>query len=320
MDEIFRLRRYYRNLGGGGLVVYSAWAAIAFFVALTDLEIRHRLGAAAVMGGVPLVMGGMSFWLLLAYRRAALTIRGEHVVDRGVVWSSEIDLAEVTEARWRLRPVGGSILLRSPSARVSIGFAGYTNEERDRMIRHLRSVLRPDVQTGWNLFIYKHPFLKPPSSRLEPGPDEILMSRSRWDRYLWPALAVAGVTGTMAWRCTGELRFLLGPLPVLLGLWAFLRFSTPAEGMVARKFSTSRDRDLVHFLGFYLLWLLVGVAGWYASIALGPEWTPSNVVLVVGAALWLGVFLFQGVLLDRRKSRRDHEAAEQAAAARDQQG
>ncbi len=101
LDASFRLRRWYRNLGLGGVIGYAAWAVIDAIVVATDTKIVDRVAAAALLVGVPVFMTGVSVWLLLAYLRETLTIRGTRIISRGVIRTREIDLTQVTDARWR---------------------------------------------------------------------------------------------------------------------------------------------------------------------------------------------------------------------------
>jgi hypothetical protein len=319
VDATFRLRRYCRNLGLGCALGFLAWAALAVFMALTAPEIRYRLAAIAVMGGIPLFMAGMSVWVLVAYWRAALTIQGTRVVTRGIFRSREISLLEVTEARWRTESAGGSVVLRNESARLSVEFGYYEADESSGIVHHLRSVLRPDVQTGWNLFAYKTALLEPRSARMKPGPDEVLLRRDRWDRYLVPSLVMASFAGIAAWRIAGESLFLAGPLFPLVG-WALIRATTPADGMVAKKLSTLANPDTARILGFLLVWFLVGVAGVIVHEVFRPGLAHPDAFMIVGGAMWLVILLFEAGLQDRRQACRDREAADLAAKARGEAG
>ncbi len=131
MDATFRLRRWYRNFGLAGVVGYAAWAVLGAFVVATDSKIVHTVAAAALIVGVPLFMTGISIWILLAYRRETLTIRGTRIISRGVIRCHEIDLTQVTAARWRPGArEGGTIALRTESARIVIHLENYETEGR----------------------------------------------------------------------------------------------------------------------------------------------------------------------------------------------
>jgi hypothetical protein len=273
-----------------------------------------------MMGGIPLIMAGLSLWTLMAHWRAELTIQGTRVAAQGIVRFREIGLLDVTEARWRTRPVGGSVVLRSESTRLSVEFGNYETEESARIVQHLRSVLSPEVQTGWNLFAYKTALLEPRSVRMKPDPDEVLRRRERWDRYLAPTLVVTGLAGIAAWRIAGESLFLLAaPLFPLIG-WALMRATTPADGMVAKKLSSFANRDTTRFLGFLLLWFLTGVAGVIAHDVFRPRLVHPDAIMIVGCAIWVVILLFEAGLQDQREARRDREAADLAAKARGEAG
>jgi hypothetical protein len=315
MDETFRLRRSYRNQGLGFLLGFLAWAAVNLYVLRTDATIPHSVALAFLFLGVPLSMAGLSALMLVAYWQARLIIHDGLVTDRGVFREKSINLRDVTEARWRVHQDGGSVVLRTGSARVVITFGNYEAAERERIIVYLRSALPPEIQVGWNLYAYKvEPFESRPP-RTEPGPDEVLLGRNRWDRYLLPAFAMIGLAASVAWWFTGELR----PFTVLLlpvGLWAYLRFNTPAEGMVVHKLSASFSPDEVQFYRFTLLWVLVAVAGLVLNGYLRRGGEPFDTIVIVGLVAWFGVFLYKVYLLDRRTARRDREAADLAAKTR----
>jgi hypothetical protein len=316
LDATFRLRRWYRNLGLAGVIGYAAWAVLGAFVVATDSKIVHPVAAAALMVGVPLFMTGVSVWVLLAYRLEMLTIRGTRIISRGVIRCREIDLTQVTAARWRPGGrEGGIIALRTELARIVIHLENYETEERAVIVQHLRSVLCPEVQAGWNLFAYKTALLEPRSVRMKPGPREILFRRQRWDRYLLPSLVVAALGGIVAWKILGQAAFLAAPF-FPLAAWALMRATTPAEGRIAKKLSSIIKSDTDRFLPFLLVWFFVAVAGVIAHGVFRPGQTDLDVFTIAGGAVWFAVLLFEAGRTDRRQRRRDREAADLAAKAR----
>ncbi len=101
LDATFRLRRTFRNQGLGFLPLFLAWCALNIYVFGTDPKIPHRVAMVSFGASVPLFMAGLSGWMLAAYWREELEIHGERVSWRGVVRTKDIDLRDVTEARWR---------------------------------------------------------------------------------------------------------------------------------------------------------------------------------------------------------------------------
>ena len=130
LDVAFRFQRGYRNQGLGGVSGFPIWGVLAVFAVPAGPDLLRRLAAVAFMGGVPLFMTGLSLWMVLAYWRGELRIRGTRLVCRGVIKGQEIDLTQVTDAvatrraGWRsnraARRVGG----------IAIDFQNYEIEQR----------------------------------------------------------------------------------------------------------------------------------------------------------------------------------------------
>lgn len=312
MDATFRQRRPLRNQALACISGFAAWGLLGLGVTLADGRGAGNFWAMlALMAGFPLVMAMLSLWGLAAYHRRELRVRGDRLVSVGVARSREIDLRGVTHARWLVRP-GGALVLRDGAGRLAINFAEYEDEDRIRIIDHLRSALPRDVQDNWNLFAYTiaDRLRRPPVRK--PGPDEVLVHRGYWSRYFAPLSAAACAICGAAWWFTGEWGVLAGMLFVP-GLWVLAHWSTPAEGQVMTKIGA----DLQFFpLGFLLAWLLIAIAGMAAHRALWPRQEEVDVPLVAGGAAWLAILLFRMHLADRRRSRQMREAADLAAKAR----
>jgi hypothetical protein len=311
-NATFRPKRLYLYLGLGGVIGYPAWAVIGIWIDLTEPCVPHRGISLAIMCGIPAAMGVLSAYLLAAYCRERLTIQGNQITIQGVFRRVEIGLRDVTEARWRLGPEGGSVVLKTATTRVPIDFGTYERDEKVQIIDHLRSVIAPGVQTNWNLFDYKitAPLREP--KRTKPGPGEVLLRRNRWDRYLVPGVVSAAVVVVVVWWIMGELRFLAAPVfPVLF--WLMMRTLTPAEGMIAQKLSFSMSTELSRLILFLLLWGLVAFGGVMTVEALRPRLGHPDTVLGIGMVVWFSVLFFEAFRSDRRSSRRDREAAGLAA-------
>lgn len=307
MDATFRLKRSFRNQAAACSLAFAAWCIFTVCVSLAD----PRWAWLAFMASVPLLMLGLSLWSLAAYYRHELRIDGDRLVSLGVIRPAEIDLRDVREARWRTWPIGGSLALRGESGRLVINLPEYEAEDRARIIDLLRSALPLEVQAGWNLFAYKiADRLRLPEVR-KPGPDEVLVRRGDCSRYFAPLSAAVCLISIATWWLTGD-RGILGAPPFVLGLWAWVRWSTPSQGMIVSKVTGEDAR----FLRLLLGWTLVAFAGLGAHQAFWPRQEGLDLSLAVGIVVWLGVLLFGVGRADRRKSRRDQEAADLAAKGR----
>ena len=313
MDVTFRLRRSHRDQGIWCLSLFLAWAGLGLFVTLRTPDAPDPLALAALMAGVPLLMAGGAIVMLAAYWREELKIRNERLTFRGIVRRKDIDLRDVTDARWQTS--GSSLALRADSVRHTIHFANYNDDESVWIVHHMRSVLRPEIQSGWNLFAVKSAFLKPKTARLKPGPDEIVIHRDRWNWFFAPSFVLMVPVAIVSWRATGNLVCLLALL-FPIGMWAWIRALTPTEGTVYKKVVSSEHPEVNRFLLFLLLWGIVAVAGVFAHEHYRPGKTQLDAFQIVGAAVWAGVLLVEAGLAVSRQRRRDCEAADRAAKGR----
>lgn len=312
MDATFRQKRSLRNLALACIFGFMAWSLFGLGVVLADDRGAGNFPAMlALMAGFPLVMAMFSLWGLVAYHRCELQVRGDRLISVGVARSREMDLRDVTRARWLVRP-GGGLALRNGAGRLMINLAEYEDEDRAWIIDHLRSALPRDVQENWNLFAYTVvDRLRRPAVR-KPGPDEVLVHRRYWSRYFAPLSAAACVICTATWWFTGEWAILAGML-FAPGLWALVYWSTPAEGQVVTKIGA----DLRSFpFRFLLAWLLVAIAGLALHQALRPRQEVADIPLIAVCVAWFAVLIFRMHLADRRRSRQVREAADLAAKAR----
>ena len=161
MDVPFRLKRSLRNLGIFATPMFLAWTALTVWMAFHDPDVAHPY-AYASMASIPLFMAGLGVWILLAYYREELWIRDNRVTARGVMSEKDFDLRDVNSARWR--GSGHSVVLRTNSDKLTIYLTNYEAEDRERIVRLLHVSLPREVQTDWNLFVYKTDFGKPLSS------------------------------------------------------------------------------------------------------------------------------------------------------------
>ncbi|AMV40384.1 hypothetical protein VT85_23335 [Planctomyces sp. SH-PL62] len=262
-------------------------------------------------------MAGLSAWMLLDYHRGSLTFQGSRVVSQGVVRRVEIDLADAVEARWRIHPVGGSLVVRDPATRLVVNFAELGRDQRHAIVARLREAIRPEIQSDWDLFAYKTRFGEGGKPRAVPGPGEILATRARWTRIFAPALVASAAVAAVAWWWTRH-PSVFAVVPVVAGMWSLFRAMTPAEGKVEREISWRSDPDLMGPLAFFPAWGVVGAVGIFAFNRLWPRPAHPKALAIVGCVAWFGILLLTAHRLDRRQARRDREAAERAAREREE--
>ena len=313
MNATFRLRRTYRTEGLIGLP-----ACLALFGLFLLFGASHsRLVEVAFIGSVPLFMAGFSAWTLLAFWRHELSIVDECLTLRGVLRAKTIDLGEVVEARWRVCRQVGSVVLKTESVRLGIDLRDYESEEQDQIVGCLRTSLRPEVQVGWNLFAFKTERWLERSRRSKPGPDEVLVRRDHYDRYLWPSVVLTALAGIITACMTANPGYLGLPLGPLV-LWGLFRALTPAKGIIETKLTLPRTPETAQIVGFLAIWFLlafvgVGVYGFMESRLAHPE-----AALIVGALAWVSVLFGKGFRLERRRARQAQEAADLASKGRNE--
>jgi hypothetical protein len=315
MNATFRLRRSYRNEGLGFLPFFLAWFGLIVYLFGNESTFGPRFGMMVFMGIVPLFMAGLAVWSVLAYFRADLTILDNLVTYRGVLREKTIDLRDVIHARWRISQQVGSVVLKTGSVRLVINFHNYEAEEQEQIVGFLRSVLRPENQVGWNLFAYKTEKSLKRSRRIKAGPDDILVKRDRYDRYLWPSLVPASLAGIITGWMTANPAWLGLPLGPIV-MWAWFRALIPAEGTIETKLSMPKDPETIRTVGFLAIWFLlafvgVGVYGYFE-----PRMAHPDAILIGGVLAWVVVLFVEGFRLECRQARRTQEAADLAAKGR----
>ena len=309
------------------------FTAAAVYGALNDPNVSKRV-MFHLFGLFGAFMTLNMFWELLFYSRETLTVQGDRLVYRGVVRVVEIDLQDVTEARWlsggagvlilRTRPmlrlkrrllgIGRSVLRPSVS-KINLVFEKYEVPERESLVRYFHAALPPDVQKGWNMFAYKVTTGEPKPEPRKPGPGVVLFLRNRWDRWFLPLTLGVFLIGVLDSGMQREVRFLLPTLAPLFS-WIVMRATTPAEGKIVPRLSRNFDPEVIPFLVFASLWLIAGGV----AILLINHWQPNqaglNAPTIVASVIWVTVFMVEVELADRRRRRRTRERADLAAKAR----
>ncbi|QDT43708.1 hypothetical protein Pan241w_38100 [Gimesia alba] len=304
VSRTFRPRKHYRNQGIGFLLFFVTVGIASVYAMWVDTPPDRRMYLMVFVGLFWSFWAGGSLWMLLAYKYESLTIREETVIQQGVLFSKELDLSRIKQVRWKLIQ-GGGITLLSLTDKMKIYLDNFEREERLWLIHYFQHRLSESVQEGWELFC--HRIAVPlqeynPDVVQTPAPDEVLLTRKRWDWYLIPTILIFTVGATLAtWKFQLP-NLLVGPV-IPLVLWLMLRYSTPKRGMVSKRISS--QTYLKSMLIFEAWWLSVGLIGYglFQLIVLPAPWN-----LVAGYSLagaWFLGLLWKAHRVDCLKNKQD---------------
>lgn len=145
--RVYRLGRFYLILGGIGFVGYTIGAAMTL---VQKVEPPHTEAQYVLLAAIPAAFALLSLWIAAAYFRERLVVSGDGLTQRRVFGGTELEFAEVTQARWRCARSPLTLKLRAGKRRVRIDFGNFTGAEQRELITLLRGKLSLDVQQGWN--------------------------------------------------------------------------------------------------------------------------------------------------------------------------
>jgi len=309
--RVFRVRKHYRNVGIVGLLFFSA-VGIASVWAIWGLGPPDRRAFAVWFASFPALFwgcfSGLSLWILLAYWRENLELADGQVVTQGVIRRRQLLLNSVTDARWK-HMKSGAIRLRTMTERLTIYFDNFEPTERLWLIYVLRSLLPATAQRNWELFCLRIAIplrdRDAPGNRL-PGPDEVTLSRSRWNCYFIPAILLSAVIGSVAYWKYGQPRVLVAPLMPTL-LWLLLRYGTPRQGLVVKRMGTAPGES--RFLFFLVWWFCLAVVGMLLYQFFKPPIPYAAAIAVTGGIIWFGGLLLRATQFDRQRQQGELEGA-----------
>jgi hypothetical protein len=150
----FRVRRYYLVVGVVCAVFFAAMGIVSTVAALWNIDgsfARPKL-AALIFGifwsGFTLLAG----WVIAAYFRERLYFGKAGVVQHGIFRTRTLQIEEVHQIKWRPWPIGGSVVIRTPSEKATIHFDNFSKDEREDLIRFLRESFAVEIQENWSRF------------------------------------------------------------------------------------------------------------------------------------------------------------------------
>lgn len=256
--RVFRPPKDYRNGGLFSLIFFTligiAWCSLMIMATPPDRHIFVILFT-VTLWSLPAIL---SCWMLLKYRKVSLTIESGTITVQRIFSRKVLDIAEVQKVCWRLFPMGLRVYT-TPRETVSFTVSHFSREDQVWLIRYFRQVFPEAIQENWPLYCLhvanrfrpeKHTVVPPP------GPDEILITRQRYDRILIPLILVSTVAGIVAVFTHHD--FTLFILPVLcLMFWFMFKIVTPREGQIQKRLIADKEnRGLFVLMGCWGVLLL----------------------------------------------------------------
>ena len=282
MPREFRVSTDVRNLGIAGVVFFAMQLGFSQAAAPPETRSLVRIALAAFWG----------FWIvgsideLVYYARFRLTVDGTRLTIRKRLRAQEIDLSAVTSARWshmhpQVRFCDGHTCIR-------LAFESVCPEDRLPLIRLLREAIPQAAQRDWDIFCHRVALSWQRDALGVDAPrplrdDEILLTRSSWDRLFGLCMAIVAVAAAVAIWLTASWRPLLAILQVTL-IWLAIRTSCSQRGQRWHRITKSRD---IPFLGFLLAWAIV--CGGAVSVV--HHFLASDIVPWIGLGISMVVLL-----------------------------
>jgi hypothetical protein len=275
MNDVFRLRKYHRNLAVVGLLLFVGLAGAFAYLGASEGNAFVAVGIGCFWG----CWAGLAVWTLLAYCRESLCFRDSTVIHQGVFRTTSIKLRDLVDLQWR---TPGTIVLRSKSEKIKVHLDKFEAEQRQRLIRRLQLSVPRSLQRDWDQFCYEVaiPLLRR-SVEHPLREDEFLLTRWRIDRVFIPSIILVAAIGTgIAWHFQAA-RWLLMPAP-FVALWLFLRMVIPAKG---RRYLDRGRLDNRFFLGL-AIWGAVGIIAGYLFDVFQHHLPYPSWWALLGVLLW----------------------------------
>jgi hypothetical protein len=281
MNEVIRVPKFFRGL--------LAICLLGFLVFLS-------FTVYAVKGQIYLICIFSAFWglfivgtlyALLQCWRWSLTVRGDSLVEQGIIRRREIKLRDAASIRWHASPKGGKIVLRSTSQKISLPLELLDLGQRRRLIYLLRTSLPESIQHGWDRFCFQNAF---PLLQSRPEwpvvKNNYYPTRRQLDLCFAPFLLIVMVLCVLyEWQFQTTTDRTL-PLSLAV-MWPLLRFQIPKN-----RASSSNPQGLILIL-FSLCWSLVAMLGYAAYYTWGRDVAYGSLWGTLGLIAWMALFVDQ---------------------------
>jgi hypothetical protein len=302
MNAVFRVRR--------GLRRFMLFAVAFFLLATTctpvgltfDPSAHNPLLITVLITAFWAAWFIACVWNLVYYHYYQLSITGTAVHQREVFDETTNDLSRITHVHWSLA-YSGRIKVLTGEGRFTIRLDLFEREERLWLIRYFRNAASESLQEGWDSFCNFIAIpLRDRAIERDPGPDEVVLTRRRWDWYFIPLVVLSAIAGYIGFRAFQQPRLLSTPLlPILF--WLTLRYMTPRQGMIYLRLSA--DPEYYRFLQFWFWWIGLGLVGFVAQLIWPARDGRDSLIYGLIAIPYLGVFIWRVMAYDRAQRNRN---------------
>jgi hypothetical protein len=136
--QVFTPPRKHWAMAVASSLFFSVMTAVGICLpyANPDGSVKNPAVAAGISGFVFGAFALLSLFALLECRRSRLLVSSAEIRVVGAFRDRTVALAEITRAKWRRIPKGGSVVLYAPVGRVVIEFASYDRRRELRALLH----------------------------------------------------------------------------------------------------------------------------------------------------------------------------------------
>ncbi|MCC6126426.1 MAG: hypothetical protein IT426_15820 [Pirellulales bacterium] len=213
------------------------------------------------------------FWILYSVlglihvKRYQLHVSDDAVEKTGIFRHRAIDLNDLTAAQWLpLSDFRGRLVLRTSERKIAIGFRDLPREQAHELVMFFRHRLPESSQKDWNRYWEKNWRTFDELEKL--SPEEIAAAKQaskrfliRWCSFGWIMLVIGDF---VAWRYTGEKKWLVQPLGAFIILFFFVYyFSKSLVSTTRGKIGKTRPKSkitmvaAISFLGAFIIPFLI---------------------------------------------------------------
>lgn len=205
---------------------------------VSDLsELKWRSGASAFAVAFASLLFGLCLLDVRSFLWHELTLTDDLLVWRKPGKESVIDVRSVERVRWRPMAHRSDLLLTMPQGRHRVLIGMFSPDDRQALIRWLRSRWPTSIQENWPRFCreYATPALRARRPKpLDPvvAAAERLRMRRTWNAIYVLSVAAAACVGWLSWRLTGDFRKLVLPAAtavIFFPIWFLCRRLPPAS-------------------------------------------------------------------------------------------